>query len=208
MSMPRSKDSFSRGKARYKPQATVLVLCEDTKSAKDYLQEASQYFRAIMDFDHAGYTDPKGIVKFALTRTKQYDRVVCVIDRDTHHNFDEALDLARQSSKLELIVSYPCFEYWLLLHFLESRKPYTRVGNKSAAERLIDELCRFPEAAHYNKGSSRGLFASLLGEPFATARKRSPRLLADALRVKEMNPSTRLHDLISLMEELGKVQPT
>ena len=206
--MSRSKESFSRGKARYKPQSTVLVLCEDTKSAKDYLQEASQYFRAIIDFAHAGCTDPKGIVKAALTRTSQYDRVVCVIDRDTHRNFDEALELARQSQKLELIVSYPCFEYWLLLHFLESRKPYTSVGKKTAAERLIDDLCQYPETAHYNKGVTHGLFTALLGEPFAAARRRSPRLLADAIQVNEMNPSTRLHDLISLMEELGKVQPT
>lgn len=205
--MPRSKESFTRGKARYKPQSTVLVLCEDTKSAKDYLQEASQYFRAIMDFTHTGYTDPKGIVKAALARSKQYDRLVCVIDRDTHHNFDEAVDLARQSPKLELIVSYPCFEYWLLLHFLDSRKPYASAGKKSAADRLIEDLCQFPQTADYSKGSSRGLFTTLLGEPFNTARKRSPRLLADAMQVNELNPSTRMHDLIVLMEEVGKVHP-
>ncbi len=208
--MGRSHDSFRRDKARYKVQARVLIICEDTKSSRNYLQDASQYFRANVHVEiaHSGYTDPRGIVATALKRAGNFEQVVCVIDRDTHLNFDEALQLSRQSAKISVIVSYPCFEYWLMIHFGGSRKPYVRAGDKSAADLLIEDLCEQDGMAGYKKGSVTGLFSTLLGEKFDGARKRSPQILADAIEVGDMNPSTRLHVLIDLMESLGSVQPS
>lgn len=107
---------FDRAKPRFKPQPTVLVICEDTKSGKRYLEDASLYFRVRVQVDiiHCGNTDPKGIVKEAISRQGKFDHVFCAIDRDTHKNFDEVLNLANTSKKVEVIVSYPCFEFWLL----------------------------------------------------------------------------------------------
>lgn len=205
--MRRSRDSFRRDKARYKVQPRVLIICEDTKSSKSYLQDASQYFRANVHIEivHSGYTDPIGIVKTALQKVNLFENVICVIDRDTHLNFDAAVALSRQSGKIDLIVSYPCFEYWLLLHFGASRKAYMRTGNKSPADLLIADLCKHEGMNGYEKGKVTGLFDTLLGEKFDAARRTSPKILADAIEVQELNPSTRLHVLISLMESLGTV---
>jgi hypothetical protein len=140
--MARLPDSFNRPKSRFKPQPTVLVICEDSKSGLNYLKDASRYFRvdAKIEISHCGRTDPKGIVEEALARQNKFDQVYCVIDRDSHPSFMEAIRLAGASDKVCVIASFPCFEYWLLLHFGYCRKPYSAVGNDSAADNLIKDL--------------------------------------------------------------------
>lgn len=199
-------NTIFRDKPKYRPQPTILVLCEDLKSGNHYLRDANQHFRSNFRISHCGYTDPAGIVKEGLKCAAKFDRVICAIDRDDHANFDEALRLAQQSNKLELCVSHPCFEYWLLLHFRYTRKPYKAVGVQSAADRLIVDLSAFPEMSEYHKGKSTGVFARLLGERFDVARRRGPRALKDAIESGDMNPSTRLFELIELMEKMAKPQ--
>lgn len=58
--MERNAASFNRQKSRYKPQPTVLVICEDSKSGKRYLEDASRHFRVnvVVEITHCGKTDP------------------------------------------------------------------------------------------------------------------------------------------------------
>ena len=111
--MARSANSFKRHASRYKAQPTVLVICEDSKSGKRYLEDATHHFRVhvVVEISHCGKTDPKGIVVEAMQRERNFDRVFCVIDRDTHENFNEALALASTSLKTEIIPSYPCLSF-------------------------------------------------------------------------------------------------
>lgn len=150
--MARPPASFKRSSPRFRPQPTVLVICEDTKSGKRYLEDATYHFRVNVNVDitHCGKTDPKGIVTEALDRARNFEHVFCAIDRDNHSNFDEALELARASSKVEVVASYPCFEFWLLLHFRYTRKPYIAVGSDSAAAQLISDLRTCPDMETYN----------------------------------------------------------
>lgn len=207
--MARSSTSFSRSKPHLKPQPKVLVICEDSKSGKRYLEDASHHFRVHVDVDivHCGKTDPKGIVSEAIRRQNKFDTVYCAIDRDTHTNFDEALCLAKTYKKIKLIISYPCFEFWLLLHFMECRKPYiamTGKNAKSAADLLIKDLKMHPGMSDYDKGKDKSIFKCLLeNNRLNDARQRSPRILADAEITGEMNPSTSLHKLIDAFESLS-----
>lgn len=61
--------------------------------------------------------------------------------------------------------------------------------------------------AEYDKGKVKDLFGKLLGDRFEYACTCSPRILLDAVKTGEMNPSTRMHDLMSRMKTLGEVQP-
>ena len=191
--------------ARFKQQPTVLVICEDTKSGKRYLEDASQHFRVKVQVEiiHCGKTDPKGIVKEAVSRQRKFDYVFCTIDRDTHHNFDEALNLAKTAEKVEIISSYPCFEFWLLLHFGYNRKPYAAAGKYSAAGLVIKDLCTHVCLQNYTKGSTQGLFDLMLNNGFAEARRI---VLKEAIASGEMNPSTQLHELLDFFETLSKPQ--
>lgn len=207
--MARSASSFGRPKARFRPQPRTLVLCEDEKSCLVYLKEAVQHFRSYAEIEVAncGKSDPKGIVTEAvsLKRRLKFDTVICAIDRDSHHGFQEALELAAQN-QISVIASYPCYEFWLLLHFRKTRAPFMPAGDHSAAERVSRSLRQESGMDKYEKGTAKGLFAAL-HERLPVARTRSMQVLTEALADGEMNPSTRLHELIEAFEALGKLQP-
>ncbi|MBB6157995.1 hypothetical protein HDC30_005247 [Pseudomonas sp. JAI115] len=106
--MVSSSKSFDRKASRFKPQPKVLVLCEDSKSGKRYLEEAAFHFRARAQVEivHCGVTHPSGIVERAVMRQKRFDKVFCVVDRDTHLCFERALNTARSHPKIYVIASH------------------------------------------------------------------------------------------------------
>lgn len=204
--MGRDANSFKRKESRFKPLPTVLVICEDLKSGKKYLEDAARHFRANaeVEFAHCGVTHPLGIVETAVERQSKFDKVYCAIDRDTHESFDDAILLAKRHKKISIIASYPCFEIWLLLHFGYTRKPFMSSGSRSAADRVSVALREKPGMEQYEKAGNARYFNLLLGEPFAKARLHAPLVLADALANQEPNPSTEIHLLIDEFEKLSK----
>lgn len=206
--MARSASSFKRKPASYKPQPRILILCEDKKSCRTYLGEAAQYFRCHADVEivHTGNTDPLSIVEEAKRRHAAYDSTYCVVDRDTHETFDEALTKAAQAPVITVIDSHPCYEYWLLLHFRRTRSPYAQQGDKSPADCVVAALRKSHAAMNdYSKSNSAGLFTKLL-ENLQTARTNAQWAIQQAELDGELNPSTRIHELMTRFESLAKPQ--
>lgn len=202
----RSLAALGRRAPRYEAQPTVLVICEDSKSCRVYLEEAARDFGAhlIVDVTHCGKTDPQSIVAEALARSKKFDHVYCAIDRDDHPRFEAAVQVARQhSSKVTIRASFPSYEYWLLLHFAKSRAPYGRQGNLSAGDLVVRDLCAHKEMENYGKGSTEGLFEKLKPR-LPLAMKWADQVLREAEIVGNLNPSTTLHELLREFERLGK----
>lgn len=89
---------------------------------------------------------PKTVVNVALQRKRAeaqlgdaFDRVYCVFDRNGHANFESASDRAKRAG-VQFARSWPCFEYWLLLHFRYTRKPYRADGTRSSCDLCIEDL--------------------------------------------------------------------
>lgn len=206
--MSRSASSFKRSSPKYRPQPRVLVICEDAKSSKDYLQHAAVYFRshAIIEFSHCGHTDPKGIVQNALRRQNEFEKVYCVLDRDTHAGWNEAFGLIGSGSKVCIIPSYPCFEYWILCHFEYSRTLFISSGNKSPADCVVERIRQQEGLEKYSKGYKGNLFIDLLAR-FSDAHANATKALKDAIDTQELNPSTCLHQLLDELNRLGKPEP-
>jgi hypothetical protein len=204
--MSRSSSSFRRSGPRYKPQPTVLVVCEDSKSSLNYLNEAKGALRVIADIEivHSGKTNPLGVVQYAVEQSSKYNIVYCVVDRDTHADFDRAVELAKKHGKIEMIISYPCFEYWLLLHFKYSRKAYASTGKKSPGEQMERALKECEGMKDYDKGGNVNLYDRLKGEPLKNACKNAERSLIAAVDENEFNPSTTLHILLNEFSRLSK----
>ncbi|MDY0978181.1 RloB family protein [Massilia sp. CFBP9012] len=202
--MGRGASSFRRREASFVQQPKVLVICEDTTSGKKYLNDAKVHFRAnaLIDVANVGHTDPRGIVEKAIERQAKYDNLYCVIDRDTHPTFDEAMRLAGNQPKIEMIVSYPCFEYWLYLHFKYSRRAYANAKGLSPGQNMLRELKRIKEMAFYEKGDNLDLFEKLLPR-LKDAKDNAIRAEREAADVGEPNPSTKLHFLLDRFEQLG-----
>lgn len=200
--MGRSAESFGRGGGRYRPQPSILILCEDAKSSRTYLEDASAYFRsyAKVEVAHAGNTDPLGIVKAAIRRRRSFEHIYIVVDRDTHANFDEAMELAGDHDSITFLPSYPCFEFWLLLHF-----SYTRADYGSA--QALDALRNKPGMSQYAKGNTKALFDKLVNQ-LPDAEERAERSCVDAEVEGNVNPSTSLHTLIAVLRDLGELKPS
>lgn len=121
-------------------------------------------------------------------------------------NFDEAVALEAKNPKITLLISYPCFEFWLLLHFGFTRAPIVGAGAHSAGDRVVQSLRAKPGMKDYAKGSIEGLFVKLLPQ-LPDANRHAEKTLQEAQTDGEMNPSTPLHQLMQLLMALGQPVP-
>ena len=188
----------------------VLVVCEGTKTEPYYLKELLDHYRlntANVVVLGTG-VDPVSIVDKAkkrrqheLQRGDRFDRIYCVFDRNSHENFSQASQIARQSD-FRLARSWPCFEFWLLLHFQYTRKPYASGGGKSASQHCVLDLrINLPD---YSKGST-GVFLKLL--PWLVkANSRAIRAEKDAQASGEENPSTEFNHLVEYLRSMAEEQ--
>ena len=129
----------------------------------------------------------------------------CVFDRDGHANFQEAIDQAVSSpagkkGRLEAITSVPCFEIWVLLHFVYSTAPFVRTGNKSACDKVIKAVrAHLPE---YEKALT-DVFEKL--QPRVNnAVTNGNQLAKHNYDTASENPATEVHELVKYLRELKK----
>ncbi|MCD4792627.1 MAG: RloB family protein [Bacteroidales bacterium] len=117
----------------------ILILCEDEKSSKLYFESfkrdeklkrelSSVDIEVIHPKDHS----PVGLVTKAKEKKKKakrernpYDEIWIVLDKDYHANMDKALNMAKDN-KIKVALSIICFEYWILLHFEKTTKPFVK----------------------------------------------------------------------------------
>lgn len=189
----------------------VLIACEGEKTEPHYLRDLCRSLSLTTAFveitgKECG-SSPKSIYEYADLRWREdggFDEIYCVFDRDSHETFDEALVSIRQhrSKRMQQIVSYPCFEYWIFLHFGYARPPCIAVGARSAGARMLELLLnRWPE---YAKGS-KDVFTELDKQGLTDAAIRNAvRARVDAERTGDPDPSTQIDILICRLRELAK----
>ncbi len=152
-----------RQKAKRAPYERVLIVCEGAKSEPNYLREIIDCLElntANVEVDGNCGSSPASVFAYAKKRYQdekrqgdEYDRVFCVFDKDIHTTYTQTLDhisKAKPTDTFKAIHSTPCFEYWLLLHFVFTTQPFMATGEKSACTCVIDELHKY--LPMYNKG--------------------------------------------------------
>jgi len=124
----------------------VLIVCEGQKTETIYFQELARNYRLSGVKVVGTGSDPSTVVKEAQKRKKSeklwgdgYDQVFCVFDQDEHKHFDTATSQAT-SNGIEMARSWPCFEYWFLLHFRYTRQPFVRQGDRSPCDMCTKAL--------------------------------------------------------------------
>ena len=136
----------------------------------------------------------------------------CVIDRDTHADFESGCKLIEAipsqcgsgyiTKGVELILSVPCFEFWLLCHFLKTRMPFIRTQQKSPCDNVIDELRKIPSFKDYDrksKGIFEGQWNELVGH-YEKAVSNAEYTLSEYEKEGEINPSTNVHHLTEYLQ--------
>ena len=203
---PRSRRKLQRKIAARKPYDRVLIVCEGKKTEPNYFRDLVDQRRlstANVVIDGFGY-DPRRLVATAKYLEKEerrrgdsYDVVYCVFDRDQHAHFGTASKEA-QGAKLKLARSWPCFEYWLVLHFVYHRDPYDQSDDGSAARNCVRHLKEY--LCRYTKRMA-GVYKTLECR-LETAKCNAKRALSDATATETPDPSTEVHLLVAYLQAL------
>lgn len=204
---------LKRKQAQRAPYDKVLVVCEGKKTEPNYFRELRDFYRlnsANIEISGDCGSAPINVVERAkeLYRIEQrkgipFDRVYCVFDKDAHYSYQPALQVVKDAKPKGVffaINSVPCFEYWLILHFCYTEKPFCgTVRAKSAGDQVLDDLKKYIE--DYAKGNH-GYFERLIaGLPQAI--QYSKRTLASASANGTDNPTTLVHELVEYLQGLS-----
>lgn len=208
MSMPprKPRNHPRRYRAKREPYDRVLIVCEGKRTEPLYFSElAERYSLSTANIVVVGSgSDPHTIVREAKQlrqqekrRGEKYDRVYCVFDHDEHTTFDDASNDAITNG-LKLARSWPCFEFWLLLHFSYSRSPYTQAGGRSPCDNCIRDLrVLLPGYEKAAPGTFQGLEDRL-----EDAKHNAKQVIANVNATGEPNPSTEAHKLVDYLQSI------
>ena len=206
MAKRKPRNSPKRKLPKREPYKRVLIVCEGSKTELLYFSEIRRRYRlneANVAVVNEG-ASPITVVNTALDRQKRelnfgekYDDVFCVFDKDEHASFDAACAIAK-AKKLKLARSWPCFEFWLLLHFVYTRKPYARAGKVSPADKCVRDVKK--HLPNYEK-AQRGLFQRLENR-LENAKINAQQTIVDSGYTDNPNPSTEIHFLVDYLQHL------
>ena len=204
---------LKRRKHKRAPYDKVLIVTEGKKTEPEYFNDLKKYYRihsANIKIDGSGDSSPESVIKYGkklyedeISGGDAFDRVYFVFDKDTHLTYPQALDAIkryrrRRKNTFFAINSVPCFEYWLLLHFIYTTEPFSATGRSSTADQVIRKLKKYyPD---YDKSAS-GLFTRLYAR-LETAKVNAINALQDAYRTDAHNPSTRVHELVDYLQNI------
>ena len=126
------------------PWKVIVIVCEGEKTEPLYFGAIRQSLRmpSLNIRIVPGQGAPISIVNRAIEEKKcttKYDDVWCVFDVEQIANntsFLEAVDKARRA-KINLAITNPAFEYWYLLHFFRTDRPFIN------AEQVIGQLKKY-----------------------------------------------------------------
>ncbi len=191
------------------PFERVLVVCEGEKTEVNYFEEIRQESKLptvhVRIIQSPLGTEPQQIVEGAeaeFLKSKRYERIFVVFDRDQHRTYADAIKMAEARNRryrndenrfvsFKAIVSVPCFELWLLLHFTNILAPMHR---DEALAKLKKQLIG------YEKGNA-GTYAATLPNLDA-ATKRAAVLKQRFSRLPGIEAYTDVHELVGFMKTL------
>jgi hypothetical protein len=207
----RKTDELKRKVANRELYDKVLIVCEGEKTEPFYIEALRDHFQlatANIYIDPNSDSSPTSVVAYAKKLVEEhkydsFDRVFCVIDRDRHADFDKAIaQIAGFKSKtttMEAIVSTPCFEYWILLHFVYTTKIFGVSGDSPCQELIRDELRTY--ISEYQKADA-AILTSIVQGQLGTAIANSKRAYEEASRNGTDNPLSTMHVLVEYLKNL------
>lgn len=213
------KNKNSRKSETTESLKRILIVSEGEKTEPlyfDYLKEFLKLTSINVEVSGSPKSCPKKVVEYgkelydnSVQKGIAYDEIYCVIDKDTHAHYSNALSLISTYKKFNFfaINSVPCFELWLLLHYTYTTKPFSKTLNKSVCESLIkDELKIFlPEYEKNLSSLNQGDIDKIFNESvISEAIKRSKSILAYCKSASTDNPTTRIHELVEELFTLSK----
>ena len=203
------QEDLRRHKARIEPYPRVLIVCEGGKTEPHYFNGLKDHYclsSANVEVCGESGSDPMSVYRYAKERQREaknsgnrFDHVYCVFDKDAHLNYDQAVGQIKDTQNMRAITSVPCFEYWLLLHFESTTRPYTAMPGKSACDQILADLKEY--MPDYSKADKNMLTGELIGK-LDIAISNAEYALQAAEATDADNPTTYVHELVERLRDL------
>jgi len=206
--LAKERNKLARRKASRANLPTALIVCEGKKTEPSYLRGLLEYLRVnpanAQIVEGISDTDAVSVVKRAkqlFEANPDFDHVLVVLDAE-QHNLPQALKLAtaplkradRQKIAIQPIITNPCFEFWLLLHFTYTTKAY-----RDFADLRADLLAYLP---NYQK-ADRNIFI-LCAHGLDVALANVVKLKAALKSSNADCPNTDMHELVKLLQSMSR----
>ena len=202
-----SKNNSLRRRRPFRdPLPRILIVCEGTRTEPGYFKEFRHKERIPIDLEISPGGVPVTLVhravelkrtaeKEARTRRDEnllYDQVWCVFDIDEHPGVPEAQEQARANG-IDVAISNPCFELWMLLHFRDQRAH-------------IDRAVVHRECAKHLPGYEKDVPFAKLHPNYVEAVRRAYELEAwqQSRGCEGSNPWTAIHKLTENIRSFGR----
>lgn len=200
--------SLKRRVAVRQPRKTILIFCEGERTEPEYLDalKRQSWVRDVAAVDlrvktgHGGGSVPTTLVSLAadarrkaLDEEGEIDEFWCVFDVEwpqNHPRLRDAIEQARQGG-IELAISNPCFELWLVLHFQD----HSSWLDNDHARRLRQNL-----DGSDNKGIDAFVYMPLVRDAARRAKGLDERHRQSGTTLPHDNPSSGMHRLIVNIE--------
>ncbi len=191
-----------KAKARYSPRKTatrqpydyVLIVVEG-KTEINYFQSLINSLKLstanieVLDIKQntpdSLFTEAKKLYNKAKKEGNPYDKVYCIFDKDGHAKYQETkhhIDQATPKNIYYYAFSEPCFEYWLLLHYVNTTKPFAKFKD---LKRDKNFKCHFPD---YKKSDN--IFETLKDK------------ISSACSHAKNNPHTNIDKLVQYLQQI------
>lgn len=208
----KGKTKLKRAKGKDHVKKKVLLVCEGLKTEKKYFEFLIKKLGVDTNLINVIGTgnEPRGLLRIATkeARTLIYKTIYCIFDRDEHENFDFAnseIERLNASSEFDAnmssINSYPCFEFWFLLHFSSNRTYFLKTEKHTASQLAVKE----PEKKKGFKDYSKAIeekHLKLLYPKLDDAINNAIDVEREANKDENPNPSSQVYKVVELLKSL------
>jgi hypothetical protein len=199
--------TLKRKVATRRPRKTLVVFCEGERTEPEYLDALKRQpsVRDVAAVDlrvetGQGGSVPRTLVALAsqaarraISEEAEIDEFWCVFDVEwprNHPGLTEAVQQAR-ANRIQLAISNPCFELWLILHFQD----HSAWLDNIEARRLRRQL-----DGSSDKGLDAAKYIPLTADAIGRAAELDNRHLHDGTVFPQDNPSSGMHRLLKAVE--------
>jgi hypothetical protein len=207
----RGAQTLRRRSRRRSQKSRLLIVCEGKETEPNYFrglrdeESVRQRFTVVVLKGKGG--SGLAVVQQACAekqkagaRGEGFDEVWCVFDveqQGQRQDLNNARTLAEQN-KIKVAISNPCFETWLLAHFLRTSKSFAN-GDKVVAELNKYWQCEFGQDYEKNDHQLFLRLASRVRTAIMNARKVRNQDWASFVDIVECNSATDVYQLVEVL---------
>jgi hypothetical protein len=209
-----------RKQSNLKPLKTLRIFCEGEKTEPLYINGYIDLVsvsgrKTVISIEPTRKNTPMQLVDEAVKLKKSNvslpeDEFWVVYDREAPSKYPDALHLTAwkkaERNNVNVSLSNVCFEYWLLIHLVDTQAPYScydDLRKNSPLNEKMKELC----GKRYEK--TEGSIFQILKDKVPLARKRAKKLNAESKKSAcpgrnmpfHMNPYVDVVDLLDAIDD-------